>query len=259
MSELLAPAPDQIKDMTPDELLKQYDRLIKKVSNRYSQTVAHYAWIDDQDIQQVASIALLKAQERFDLESNVPFISFAWTVMQRDILKALNIRCTPYGTTFEPQTVSLDEKISDDSDITRGEVIPGTDEPLDDQAVKKDIAERVRAAVYKLPKDQEEVIERLYLNDPTETKQQIAKTKGVSNQCIKNRQAQALRKLRHKLWYLRPEIPNHIGFSSFNTRWMSEPEQYVINVDSRRGRTYDDLLELYNEYYETIYGKDESE
>ena len=255
MSELLAPAPDQVKVMEPDELLKQYDRLIKKIANRYTSTAAHYAWIDADDLQQVASIALLKAQETYNPDKGA-FINHACMIMQGEIMKALNIRWTPYGNQYEPDTVSLDEPITEESDTTRGETIPGSDEPLEDRAVRADIAERVRAAVHALPDDQEEVIERLYLNSPTETKQQIALDKGVTGQSIANRQRVALRKLRYKLWYMRPEMPNHIGLESFNTQWMSEPEQYVIDRENRKGQAYDRLLEEYNKI---IYGEDETE
>lgn len=234
MSEkLTAPAPERIKAMEPEELLKQYDRLIRKIANRYANTAARYAWIDDADLRQVASIAMLKAQATYEPKEEASFMHYACVIMQREILRALNVRWTPYGYISEPAPVSLDEPINEDGETTRGELIPGTDPPLEELAEKADLADRIRAAVHSLPDDQTEVIERLYLNEPTETQKQIAEEKGVSDQTICGRQKRAIRKLRIKLRNLEPELPYHIGLSKFRTRWISEPEQYVINRETQ--------------------------
>lgn len=246
MSNTIAPAPDQIKDMEPDELLKQYDRLTWKMANRYSATAARYSWIDEEDLRQVAMIALLKAQKGYNPDSG-SFVNYACMIIDTGIKAALNIRWTPYGNQFEPETVSLDRPISDDSETTIGELIPGSDEPLDERAVRTDISDRVRAAVHALPDEQEEVIERLYLNSPTETKQQIALSKGLPKQKISNRQQTAFRKLRFKLRNLEPEIPNHIGFQRFNNTWISEPERYVLSKEKHREQLRTELSKTLDE------------
>ena len=235
MSEqLTAPSPDQVKEMDPDKLLKQYERLIKKIANRYSRTAARYTWIDIEDLQQVAGIALLKAQASYKPVGDATFITYACTIMQREILRALNVRWIPnHGSEYEPVPVSLDSPVSADSDITLGEVTPSTDESLEERMERAEIADQVRSAVRSLPVDQTEVIERLFLNEPTETSSQIAQDKGVSHQTISTRQKKAVRTLRVKLRNLQPDMPNHIGLQTFRNKWISEPELYVINKETQ--------------------------
>lgn len=236
MSEqLTAPAPDQIKEMEPDELLKQYDRLIKKVVNRFKDLVSRYAWIDEQDLLQVASIALLEAQTAYKPDGDCKFITYAFNQMQWRICRALNIKTTPAGeTVYETVTVSLDEPLTDDSDLTRGDTLQSDDEPLEEHAERIDTAARVREAVKALPDQQSEVIERLYLNDPTESRNQIARSKGVSGSLIGQRERKAFRTLRWRLKALQPDLPNHIGVMHFNSTWTSEPEQYVLFCEANQ-------------------------
>lgn len=250
MSEqLTAPAPDQIKEMEPDELLKQYDRLIKKVVNQFRETISHYAWIDEQDLQQVASIALLEAQNAYKLDSKQKFLNYAFNKMQWRIYRALNIKWTPAGEMqIEPFTVSLDEPLTDDSDITRGDSLQSDDEPLEEVAERSDTAFRVREAVKALPDQQEEVIERLYLSDPTESRQQIARSKGVSGSLIGQRERKAFRFLRYRLRDLQPEFPHHIGIEKYNTSWTSEPEQYVLVCERRKKQRHKKQAEFIDEY-----------
>ena len=248
MSELLtAPAPDQVKEMEPEKLLKQYDRLIKKIANRYSRTASRYAWIDNEDLQQVACIALLKAQVSYRPVEGVTFIHYACTIMQREILRALNVRWIPnHGSEYEPILASLDAKVSNDSDITLGEVTPSADETLEERMEKAEIADQVRSAVRSLPVNQSEVIERLYLNEPAETRKQIAEDKGVSDQTICNRQKKAIQSLRTKLRNLEPELPYHIGLSHFNTKWTSEPEQYVLFKENQYRQWNNEMTNFIN-------------
>lgn len=227
------PEPEQITAMEPEELLKQYNRLIYKIVHRYRETAQRYAWIDDSDLQQVASIGLLKAQATYCETNGASFVHYACTIMSREIMRALNIKWTTSGYTFEQETISLDEPINGNSEITRGELIPCTDIPIEELAEKAEIAARVHSSVMALPEDQKEVIERLFLNDPTESRQQIATDKGITIQTVFYQQRNAFRNLRNKLRNLKPDMPNHIGFRSFNTRWTSEPESYVLEKERR--------------------------
>lgn len=240
------PDPEQIKAMNPEELLEQFDRLKFRVAKRFISTVERYAWIDEEDICQIADIALLKAQKAYKPMDEASFITFAYRIMVYDIMKALKIRCDGNGYTNEPITVSLDEPIDEEGDITRGDIIPSKDIPISEQMEVLDIISKVRNAVSALPEDQEELIRRRYLNDPAETQVQIAEEKGVPVHIITGIRNRAFKKLRRDLRDYQDYIPNHIGSSKFNSTWTSEPEQYVIARESRLKqleRSYKELFQ----------------
>lgn len=243
-----AQEPEKIKAMEPEQLLKHYDRLIWKVVNRFKKAAANYAWIDEADLYQVASIALLKAQEAYKPETGIAFVTYAYHAMKWKIYRALRIESTPAGYAFEPIMLSLDEPINEDGDITRGDTIQSDDEPLDDMAERTDTAARVRAAVRTLPENQEEIINRLYLNDPTESRPKIAKDKGVSVAAIGRQKQKAFQKLRRSLRDLEPDMPHHVGLAQFKSHWTSEPEQYVLARENRFKkwlRDYEEFIENY--------------
>lgn len=244
-------APEQIQAMEPEQLLKQYDRFIWKIVNRYKKAAANYAWIDEADLYQVACIALLKAQKTYNPESEAAFMTYAHRIITWKIYRALRIKSNPAGYAFEPIMLSLDEPINEDGDITRGDTIQSDDEPPEETAERAAIAAEVRAAVSTLPEIQEEIINRLYLNDPTESRPEIAKDKGVSVSVIGRQKEKAFKKLRYELRELQPKMPHHIGLSQFRSHWTSEPEQYALNCEHSAERfrkwlkDYDAFIETY--------------
>lgn len=240
--------PEQIKAMDREQLLQKYDRFIWKIVNRFKKTAANYAWIDEADLYQVAAMALLKAQESYNPEGEAAFMTFAYKVIRRKLYRALHIEATPTGYTYEPIILSLDEPINEDGDITRSDTIQSDGEPLDDMAERADISARVRAAVRTLPEIQKEIINRLYLNDPTETRPEIAKDKGVSPSAIGRQKEKAFKNLRYKLRSLQPEMPRHVGLSQFRSHWTSEPEQYVLTREKR----FEQWLKEYEEFIENF-------
>jgi len=239
-------APEKIKEMDPEQLVTQYKRFLWKIVNRFKKVVANYGWIDESDLYQVASVALLKAQESYKPESEATFTTYAYRIITWRIYQALRIESTMAGTSYEPILLSLNESINKEGSITRGDTIPSETEPLEDMAERADTAARVRAAVSTLPKNQEEIINRLYLNDPTETRQKIAKDKGVSVSTIGQQKEKAFQKLRYKLRDFQSEMPHHITLTRFNTYWTSEPEQYVLN----REKNFDQWLREYENFME---------
>ena len=168
------PDPEQIKAMSPEELLKQFERLKFRAAKRFIKTVERLVWIDAEDVYQVADIALLKAQQTYEPTEEASFMTYAYRFIEWEIMKALKIRCDGNGYKIEPITVSLDEPINEDGDITRGDTIPSNETPLPEQMETREIVSRVRTAVDALPEDQGEIIKRRYLNDPTESGAKIA-------------------------------------------------------------------------------------
>lgn len=253
MSEkLIAPDPETIKAMEPEKLLKQFERLIIKVGNRYSKTASLYGWIDTDDLYQIAAIGILKAQKTFDPESEASFVSYACNCMTWDIMNALKIRKTPEGWKKSPVPLSLDEPINEEAEDTIGDLIPARETPIDEQAEINEVVSRVRAAVGSLPDDEEEIIERIYLQDPPEQRSQIAEEKGISGQAISNRERKAFRRLREDLSDLKEYRPHHIGASEYNTTWTSEPELYAIKREKRLAQ----LEESYRQFIRVRTGRE---
>ena len=238
------PEPEQIKAMEPEKLIKQYDNLIHKVVKRYSQTVKLYAWIDEDDLLQIAMIAIVDAQKTYNPEGGSSFVSYAYQLIRWRILQELKIRRTQEGYQLEQPTISLDEPIEEDGETTRGELIESMDLSVEECAELADKVTCVRNAVRNLPNVQEEIITRLYLNEPTETPLALAKEKGISSQAIGSKERSALKKLRSILWDLQPYHQKHIGLKKFNSIWMSEPEQYAITQEERIER----LKKWYEKY-----------
>lgn len=233
--------PAQIKAMDPEQLLNQYKRFIIKIGNKFQKIAEKQAWLDMADVYQVAAIALLKAQESHDPEKG-SFMNYAASLMVHDIMNALKIRWTPDGYQHEQAMISLDEPINEDGDITRGDTIPSKETPIDEQIEQKEVVSRVRAAVDALPDEEEEIIDRLFLQTPTESRNHIADEKGVSRACICRMQEKAFVKLRRQLRDLKEFVPRHIGLAQFRTNWISEPELYVL--------TYEKRLEQFEKQYE---------
>ena len=240
--------PGEIKAMPPEKLLAQFEALILKVANRYKKTAEKTKRFESSDVEQIAAIALLKARESYDPTKQASFLTHAFNVMNWEIMRALRIYDPAGGYRKEPIILSLDEPINEDGDITRGDTIQSDGEPLDDMAERIDTAARVRAAVRTLPAIQEEIINRLYLNEPTETRPEIAKDKGISAAAIGRQKEKAFYILRNKLRNLQPDLPKHIGLNRFNTNWTSEPEQFVLIREKRFEqwlRDYEEFIENY--------------
>ena len=106
------PVPEQIKAMSPEELLKQFERLKFRAAKRFIKTVERLVWIDAEDVYQVADIALLKAQQTYEPTEEASFMTYAYRFIEWEIMKALKIRCDGNGYKIEPITVSLDEPIN---------------------------------------------------------------------------------------------------------------------------------------------------
>ncbi len=245
-----SPGPEEIKDMKPEELLRQYDRLIWKMINPFKATLANYAWIDETDLYQVSCIALLEAKNAFTPEDKTPFLSIACNKIRWQIFRALNIRWTQAGQMKqEPPTMSLDEPINEEGDITRGDLIPADGETLEEITERADTAARVRVAVHELPEDQEEIINRCFLNDPTESKAQISREKGVSVQSISVKQRKAFQKLQYKLRSLREIRPRHVGLREFKTTMTTEQELFVMAKEKQ--------LERFETHYEKLFSEPE--
>ena len=241
------PDPEQIKAMSPEELLKQFERLKFKAAKRFIKTVERLVWIDAEDVYQVADIALLKAQQTYEPTEEASFMTYAYRFIEWEIMKALKIRWDGNGYKIEPITVSLDEPINEDGDITRGDTIPSNETPLPEQMETREIVSRVRTAVDALPEDQEEVIRRRYLNDPTESGAKIAEEKGVPVHIIAGKKDRAFKRLRKDLRDLQDLTPRHVGVRKFNTTWTSEPEQYVLAKESTLKRLEQEYKELFSE------------
>lgn len=241
------PEPEEIKAMTPEELLKQFERLKFRVANRYKKTVERLVWIDAEDVYQVADIALLKAQKSYEPTEEASFMTYAYHIMEWEIWRALKIRWDGNGYTVEPITVSLDEPINEDGDITRGDLIPSDETPLPEQMETREIVRRVRTAVDALPEDQGEIIKRRYLNDPTESGVKIAEEKGVAVHIIAGKKDRAFKRLRKDLRDLQDLTPHHVGVAKFNTTWTSEPEEYVLAKESALKRLQESYKELFTD------------
>ncbi len=251
--KLIPPDPEQIKAMDPEELLKMYKGLLWKIANRYAPTASKYAWIDADDLYQIASLALLKAQEQFDPKGEFTFMTVAFNQMKWDIFRALKIRWNPDGSIkVEPVPLSLDEPVSKDGDDTRGELIPGNDPPLDELMEIDEVVSRVWAAVRSLPKDQEDIIRKIYLDDPGQTRKEIAEEKGTTGQSIANTERKAFKDLRRKLQDYEEFRPRHIGLREFNTLWMTEQEQYVLT----REKQLEQLESRYRAFIRQTTGRD---
>ena len=227
--QITQPDPEQIKAMDPEELLIQYKGLVYKIANRYRGELKNLNWIDIEDLQQVAMMALLNAQKHYEPQEEASFMSYACQAMKWAIKRALRIRLDAYGNyTREPIMISLDEPISEEGEATRGDFIESKEISLEERAITADIVSRVRSAVDDLPEDESSVIKAAYLDDPHKSRNQIAEQQGLTRSGVMNKERKAFRKLKRALWDLDDYRPCHIGVKSFNSLWASEPEMYVL-------------------------------
>ena len=160
-----------------------YLRFVVKVAHRYANRGIELA-----DLVQEGSKVLLKAVDRYQPESAIPFCSYLeWRL--RGAFHKLVVG--------QPEaTASLDVEMEDsgeDTALTLADSMADGDELPDDVACRHDLEERVRAAVRSLPEGERVVIGRRYWAEETLT--EVAKATGPAVSEPRRREKRALQHL----------------------------------------------------------------
>ena len=176
-------------------LLERYKQLANKIARSYFLVGAEY-----EDLVQEATIGLYKAIEKYDMQNNASFSTFARICIERNIQSAVKIANREKYKILNG-SVSLSNqgeiKVNEDEDEEISIVIPSTilspDEKLEQSERLKQIKEQISSLLSKF----ELKVFILYLQGYKYT--QIASKLNMSNKKIDN----AITRIKHKLEFLK--------------------------------------------------------
>ena len=207
-------------------MIEQYKRLIYKIIRKHTVYFVHNGAFDEEDLYQAGSIALWEAQQTYNPDGGCSFLTWACMPVKHAILRVLN-------RTTKVKTVSLDDPIIEDEDLTLLDTIPDPnilpfDEPIIDDETRQETVQEVRAAINRMksPK-QREVIKRVYL----EGKERSAAAaemgmKITALYALDKAGRSTLRRDYHLKQYAMPFF--HVSSKRYNSTWTSAVEMAVI-------------------------------
>lgn len=138
-------------------------QLASHVEVLYDMDINHWGGIDKTDIIQEGRIAMLRAAQNYDEDSEVKFSTFAYTVMEN----AMKDLCKKGVSAFEKRLIDsgltqvfLDDKINEDSDLTIADTIKADEEfdPTGKIAVLHVMLEKMRNRLKTLEPRQQRVL-----------------------------------------------------------------------------------------------------
>ena len=235
--------PDEaIPAADPEVVVLQYELYIKKIANRYNSELQKTGAIGFDDLVQVGRIAILDAQKNYNPE-NGSFINCLFNYARKAMRRALGFN---NQTGEPPMTMTyLDEPLSDDSESTRGDMIPDPnvrpmDEPIIEVETRNETYEQVHAALERMKSEkQKEVLTRVYLDGQE-------RTAAAAEMNINTKALYALDQAGRNALYRDDKLKRyaytvpfiHVGVSQFNTTWTSATEMAVLRLE----RDFDNMF-----------------
>lgn len=220
---------DLIPTADPQEVVQQYSGWVKRIANRYYTALERTGVIDLDDLFQVGCMAILRAQKAYDPNGGSGFLNFSSYYIRSAIRCELGFKA---DGTLPEQLVYLDEKITEDADDTRLDILPDpsptAEEAIIEQDIQQEIAEAVRAAVDRLKNaKQREIITRCWLEG--QDKQSVADDMGIKLRALQSVDTEARHKLRRDIQLKQYAIPFfNVSLGRFNTTWTSAVEAAAI-------------------------------
>lgn len=172
---------DGIKDMTIEEVYKQFEKFIYKTCQSWRNTYS----IDD--LAQVAFIGLNKAYESYDIKKDVLFLTYAAIIINNE-LKIYNRKERKHLN-----NVSMNNTFNDDDSLELGDIIHD-DTDYEEIAIKNIECEKLKAAILKLNDKERKIIEEVSFNNKSQ--KEIAIELNVTQAIISRMYRKALLKLK---------------------------------------------------------------
>lgn len=225
----------EIPTADPEAVIEQYTPLLCKIAERYKPVLEKTGSVDVEDLIQAGRIAVYNAQKKYNPDGGASFLSYVFDWIRSAMRRTAGIR---NGKAPEI-LLSLDEPLSDDSDIVRGDTIPDTaptaEETTIEQDARQETAEAVHAAIDRMKSDkQREVITRVWIDGQDraaaadDMKMKIGALRALDK---------AGRSTLRRDWQLKQfAMPMFsVSVSRFRTTWTSAVEAAVIWRDTHPG------------------------
>lgn len=223
-----------------EELWRQNQGIVHKVAGRFLRLAVRGA-ADEADLYQAGFLALMDAVRLWDPERGGAFISVLTPHLfhrMQDVCRLHSRRQLREGT-----PLSLDAPLSaEDGDGTLQDIVADTSlVPVEEQAVMEDTRRRVQEALNRLPKQDAELLHRVYWRG--QSLRRAARALGLDYGFAYRRQRRALVALRKDVRLLRlvdeqTGFYRHKGVTAFNSSFSSTVEDAVARREEVLKRLY---------------------
>lgn len=226
------------------QLWGQIERLCTLHANRVSRALPSTAVCDFDDLFQGGFFAMLKAIEYFDPDSGYSFNTYFNHCHQAAMAEATGFRAAKQKRDPTRFARSLDAPVSDDGEITLGEIVADSRDPIKDlenEMYTEAARQAIRSLLDLLTENEREVIERHFFAGERYT--EIAKGMRITKQRVNQLKDAAFRKMRRKAFvvpeakFFREYVESHtnyslhFGVSTFLRTHTSEVEALVFERD----------------------------
>lgn len=189
--------------MGEDEIMQKYSKLIHWTIRMVASNCL-YSTEDYEDMEQIAKIALFRAIKKFNPDRGVKFITYATTIIKRDVINAnerVKRRGFGRGKLDNGLVYSLDADKEDDSDYShyanfRYLAEDKTAKTGDDLLLIMGNQQIVSILLEQLTEKEASILRMRYLEDPPNTLDRIGEVFGISKERVRQIQNEAIRKLK---------------------------------------------------------------
>ena len=214
-------------------LWERLERLFFLIVKKYTDKRIIPVWVEQDDFMQGCYFALHKAVEQYRPEKGYSFTSY----LKYHVVNIINEQLGTRNGKKQIIPISGDTPIGEDNESTILEQTPDHNsalafENVEESCFQEELHKALEECLATLPADQEQVIRKRYYEGLTLP--EIAKWSGSNIESVRRQSDKALQGLRkpicqRKLEPFREEIctPFHVGFSTFQSTWTSQPERAV--------------------------------
>ncbi|MEG1310154.1 MAG: sigma-70 family RNA polymerase sigma factor [Bacilli bacterium] len=178
------------------KLIKHNLRMVLKIANKFKIRID----LPIEDLISIGSFGLINAIDSFDIDRNVKLSSVAYPCIENAFYR--HIYLSKMQKRDNSNDISLQEKIyesKDGEDITLEESIRDDGLSIEEVILLKIRDEKIRSILKRLTKDEQELLLMRYgiIDGINYTLEEIAQIKGVTRERIWQKEANALKKLKH--------------------------------------------------------------
>lgn len=226
---------EMIPTADPEELIRQYEPLLWKLSGRYGRILEKLPDVDRDDLMQAGRMVIFRCQSEYD-PTQASFLSFIYDRCRAAMRNVIGFR---QDGSLPPLPTSLDKPIPGSEDeFTMLDTIPdphpGPEEVVTDAEERAEISKAVRDAVERLENErQREAVRRIWLDEQPRTA--AAEAMGITTNQLNTLDCSARRKLRQDSrlgYYYMPFFK--VGPKAFQNTWTSAVEKSVLWLESFR-------------------------